>query len=171
MGRERNRIVLVSPWVGLLTCISLLFVAIGISIILQPNMDVGSLVIGWALTVGFSIVTVQIILSRIAVFSEAGFRTLARRKVTPWTEVLWVDIERETYSILPNWVVVVTCDKKDSEGRQLQVALDGFAGFSRNRRLMDLEELIDSWIEEANPGRVINPWIRTPRKRTPDHNS
>lgn len=162
MTSKRSR-VLVSPWLFPLSAISLAFAATGVGIVLQPNMDIASILIGWLLIVGGTVMTVFIVLSRIAVFSADGFRTLNRRTLTPWTEILWADVERETYGILPNWVVVMTCDKRGSDGRHLQIALDGLASFSRHGRLARLKEEIDSWIEEANPGRQINPWLRRPR--------
>jgi hypothetical protein len=162
---RHDQVVIVSPWLGLLIPICLLFLGIGVGIILDPfsDTDRASRIIGWGLILGSSLLTVGVALSRIAVFNEVGFKTLNRRKLTNWTEVLWVDVERDTYNILPNRVVVITCERKDPDGQHLQIVLDGFAGFSR-RRVENLERLIDSWIEAANPGREINPWLRRPRK-------
>lgn len=145
-----------------------MFAGIGLSITLQPDMDLASLIIGYGMFVGSTVLTVVVVLGRIAVFSADGFRTLNRRNLTPWTEILWADVERDTYGILPNWVVVMTCDRRGSDGRHLQIELSGFAGFTRHGRLARLHEEIEDWIEVANPGREINPWLRRPRERRRD---
>lgn len=148
----KPRTVLFSPWALLVEVILLGFCLTGVGIVVQ-GYDAASIVVGWALALGFGFLAIWVLLGRIVILDEQGYRALNRRKKS-WAGAQWAEVV-DVGTILPNYSVAIV---RDFMGGKADV-FDGLASF-RRRPAIELADRLNDWIAAANPGKVIDPWIR-----------
>lgn len=145
------RRVLFSPWTLLVEFIIVGFCLIGVGIIME-GFDLASIIIGWVMAVGFGFVAVWVLLGRIVLLDERGYRVLNRRKKS-WTGAQWAEVV-DVGIILPNYSVVIVRDSRTNKAD----AFEGLASF-RQRPAVELADQLNDWIAAANPGVVIDTWL------------
>lgn len=152
------RRVLVSGWTIPVFLIFAIMAIMGIGQIIE-GYSLALVLIGWAITVMICITAVLQLSAMIIILDSEGFRKAGRRRV-PWTSVQWSRSGEVPAWIFSNYAIVITSKEKDREGRYKVYTLGGLSAFSETRALLRRSDEINDWIAQANPGEVINPWLR-----------